>query len=878
MAPNRLNSRKQTVSLRSASIFCFALWLSTAEIALAAADLVVLVEGAGTIADLNITLTGADGSTQSARDDDGDGTVVVTPDAGPGDYEVVLSAGGRSETRTVSIPESGLVTLTYRLSAPGDKVLIAYSGVDFGNEEILVTARLREENLQSTPVSITAYTEDSLRERSMRNLRNIGDATPNLHFSVSGGINGAPSEAAVFIRGIGHLGTNIFQDPAVGIYVDGVYLARAQGSVFDLLDLERVEVLRGPQGTLFGKNTIGGAVSLVTTKPGNDFRGDVELTVGDLDRRDAKAKIGGPLGDSVFGSLAAYTTRRDGYARSLATGQIFNDDDRFVTRAALRFLPSDNVVVDFSADYTDEEINGLDQVLVDVGDDDPANFVVFYNQVMARAGFPTYSQDFISTNLYESFSGSPNFHAGDVWGATVRTDVVWRSGNLTSITAFRGLDFDDVSDRDGIPQVFVDVAARQQQEQISQELRWSGLALDDRLSYLIGGLYFREQSDATGETRILDGLFEALELAPGPIFSPPGAPSFLCDPGPPPPGVPCFGGAGNPFNLAFGTGFSDVIDHRTTSYAVFAHGTINLNDRLSFSAGLRYTFEEKDFAIDRVNQPLGLPVQLANEDDWDDLSPKLGIEFQITPEHLLYGSVSWGFKSGGFNGITQGRNDLDPFGPEDIVAYEAGWKGDWLDNRLRFNGALFFNDYEDIQFTTAVVEGTEISFPIRNAGAAETSGFELELVARPVRTFELTAGVGYLDTEYTDLLNPGPGGPPSLEGVFPKSPDWTVNISPAFTLTAGESGTVAFRVDYSYRGKVFHDVFNSETAAQDGYSLVNTRLSFVDSSERWEVSLFGTNLGDEQYIEHGTFVTGFGPTLVVAGRPREWGASARYRF
>ena len=843
----------------------------------ATASLIVQIEGQVAASRWSVDLTDPAGGAETFSDDDSDGILVIEPAGGAGEYRLTLRRGARSEERAVNVPESGLVTVTYRAGAAGEKWVVAYSGYDFGNDEIVVTARKREENLQTTPISITAFTAPALRARSMRNLRNVGDFTPNLHFSVSGGIDGAPSVASVFIRGIGHLGSGIFEDPAVGIYVDGVYLARAQGSVFDLLDLERVEVLRGPQGTLFGKNTIGGAVSLVTRKPSNQFAGDVELTVGDLDRLDVRARVGGGLSEKVYGSFAAQTARRDGYARSLATGREYNNDDRWVARGALRFLPSDRTVIDLTADFTDEDIDGLDQVLVSLGDDDPANFVVFYNQVMASAGLPTYSEAFVSSDLYESFSGSPNRHAGDVAGLTLRFDSVFGPGNLTSITAVRRLDFDDTSDRDGIPQVFVDVAARQQQEQLSQELRWNGLGWDDRLTWTLGGLYFEEDAESDGVTDIFDGLFEALEAAPGPVFSLPGLPN-LCDPGPAPPGFPCLGGAGNPLNFIFGTGFVDATEQEVRSYAAFGQATWAASARLSATAGLRYTLEEKDFSFDRINLPLNVRTALANDDRWNALSPKLGLEFQLTPEHLLYGSVSWGFKSGGFNGITQGRAVLDPFDPEEIVAYEAGFKTDWLDNRLRVNGALFFNDYTDIQFTSALIDDSGvISFPIRNAGEAETRGFELDLALRPTRRFELTGAVGYLDTEYTELDSPGPGGP-RLDGEFPKAPDWTVSLSPQIRFEAGDAGTISLRVDYSYRGRVFHDVFNAETSAQPAYSLINSRLTFVDAADRWEIALFGTNLGDEQYIENGLFVVGFGPTLVVAGRPREWGLSARYRF
>jgi len=497
--------------------------------------------------------------------------------------------------------------------------------------------------------------------------------------------------------------------------------------------------------------------------------------------------------------------------------------------------------------------------------------------VVGNAGFTTYSRDFIADSLYESYSSGPIFHDGDVWGGNLT--VSWNLGTaaLTSITAYREIDFTGLEDRDGTPIVFVEVGNDQRQHQLSEELQATGLAFDDRLTWLVGGLYFTERSDQLGRVRIFENLFESLEAAPGPIYAPPGLPGFLCDPGPPPPGLPCLGGAGNPFNGIFGTGFLEKVNHEVRSYALFGQGTYHLTGRLSLTAGLRATYEEKELAIDQVQRLSGARTALTGADDWDALSPKLGLELQATPRALVYGSVSWGFKSGGFNGITQSRSTLDSFGPETLVAYEVGVKSDWLGNRLRLNAAAFLNDYTDIQFSAAVVDGTDIAFIIRNAGEGESRGVELELTAQASRRFSLTGNAGYLHTEYSRLEGVSPDSVP-LDGVFPKSPEWTVSLAPQLVFDLANGGGVTARVDAGYRSKLYHDVANSEDVAQDGYALVHARLAYAPASDRWQVALFGTNLTGEEYLEHGLFVTGFGPSLGIPGRPREWGASVRYRF
>ncbi|MCP3958839.1 MAG: TonB-dependent receptor [bacterium] len=837
-------------------------------------ELKVQVVGDAAQADpVTVTLAAPDGTTATFEDEDGDGVIAVSPEGPAGNYRVTIARGEASVTRTVTLLDGGEVSLTW---SAGDQVEVTYSGSLRSEEEITVTARKREESLQAIPIAITAFTPEALEARSMRDLSDIGDSTPNVDFSIGNGLGGGTSEATVYIRGIGQIDTALFTDPGVGIYVDGVYLARASGSVLDLLDLERIEILRGSQGTYFGKNTTGGAISLITRKPSAEKLFDLELTVGELDRIDGILRAGGALTESVFASVTAAATNRDGFAESLETGELYDDDDRQSIRGALRWLASESVVFDLSAEITREREAAANQAFIAF---ENTPLIDFYNGAIVGAGLPGL-ESYISDDPRLSWATAPNQHDGDVGGVTAT--VTWSAGavDLTSITAYREIEFDVAGDGDGSPLTLAQRSFLQRQDQISQEMHLAGGAADDRLRWLVGGLYFTESSNEDSLTLVFGDLFAALEAAPGPIYAPPGLPNFLCSPGPPPPGLPCFGGAGNPFNFGFffGDGDFERIALETTSWALFGEGTWAVSDKLSATLGLRYTFEEKEFDFFRDPGAFGAPdVRLFNEDDWDAVSPRFNFAYQASENSLLYLSAARGFRSGGFNGRPQDRLALDSYDPEDVWTYEVGWKTDALDDRLRLNGAAFYSDYSDIQFTASLNVGGMPVFVIQNAGKGEATGFELELSARPNRGLDLALAVGYIDTEYTELENLAPGGA-TLDGVFPKTPEWTFAFSPQYAFPVKGGGTVTLRADYSYRDDVFNDISNTPAIAQDGYSLVNARVAWASQSDDWQVALFGTNLADESYLEHGFFAAAFGSSLGVSGRPREWGLSVRRRF
>ncbi len=834
--------------------------------AASASDLTVRIDGgeAGAV----VVLSAENGASQRAVDEDGDGIVVISAPAG--EYEVAIELGDHRASHRVSLPRTGTMDLVYHPGADGGTFVMAQQAFA---DDIVVTARKREENLQEVPLSVTAFTDSDIEQRSMRDLSSVARYTPNLDFG-TGGFASEITQATVYIRGVGQIDPAIYSDPAVAIYVDGVYLARSQGAILDLLDVERVEVLRGPQGTLFGKNTTGGALSVITRRPSQRFGLLADLSIGNREHLGARMSLDTALGAKAFQSLSVTHTQRDGFSRSLANGHRYHDDDRDAARWALHAAPSESWTLDLSASFSRKrEAGGNNFVLAWV----ETPLIQFYNGVRRDAGLPEYTDEFVTDDLRVSFATEPPFLDSDLWDTTLRLGWTAPSFTVQSITAYRSVQDHSFSEPDGSP---IPLAAREvdlQHEQWSQEIQLVGSSLDQRLDWVIGSLYFEEKPFEVSRILLFGELFEALEAAPGPIYAPPGLPNALCDPGPPPPGVPCFGGAGNPFNLGFfvGDGNLEFRDLETTSWALFGEGSMALNERLSLTVGLRYSYDDKRFDY-RTEPGSGAPgADLTNRDTWDAWTPRLSLAYRARDELMLYFSASNGFKSGGFNGQPQEREALDPFDPERVWTYELGFKS--TQPRLTLNGAAFYSDYTDIQFGAFLnIDGQPV-FITANAGDAEVSGFELEAVAQPFLGTTLSAGVGYLDNHFTRI---DPGVPGGLEdgGVLPRAPEWSGHLALQHAWeTSSPLGTIIAGADYSYRGKVFNDVQNTPGIAQGAYGLVGARLLVVPS-ERWELALFGTNQTDESFLGSGFFTGAFGIDVGISGRPREWGVSARFRF
>jgi len=748
-------------------------------------------------------------------------------------------------------------------------------------EEVLVSARKVTESLQEAPVAVSVLSADDLDARSVAQLKDVQNYAPNLTFFPSG-IMGENS-GQVYIRGVGQFDYFVTADPGVGIYVDGVYLGRSLGNVLDIVDVERIEVLRGPQGTLYGKNTIGGAINVITRRPEDKFAGYLDAKTGSYDRVNARANMSFPIVPGLLAGKLAFGTRNaDGFGERPTVGDEMGDDQANVLQAQLNWTPGEDFQALLSFDYTDVDsklnVNHVESFsnggLAGLHNALAGPLRPFHNVPMGVTGDQYYSPD-----PYVSFGTGSNFMDIEVWGTSAVLD--WDAGPVAvkSITAYRRLDQEIGIDPDGSPEEIIDEIDRIDQKQFSQELQFSGQSLQDRLKWVAGLYFMREESVSDVIGLYGTYIFPALEqlpaamipLGPWPCPQPPGSP------------LPCLGGAGNPFNVIFDLPQHNHMTQDTDSYAGYAQGSYAFNDQLNGTLGLRYTRDEKDFAVEslRLRTPIPLLPYSEQSDSWSDTSFRVGLDYHWTDDVLVYFSAAEGFKSGGFNGRARNTGELEGYEPETILSYEVGMKSEWLDRRLRLNLAAFFSDYEDVQLTEQRLDpatGTQ-TIVTQNAGDAEIKGFEVELEARPVAQLRLNAAVGYLDAKYTRISASAAATGLTLQHKLIGTPEWTASTGAEYTIAVGERGDVSLRADYSYRAETHFQLLNEPTIAQPGYGLVNLRAAFNSAGGDWTAAAGMTNATDKRYLASGVSVLdSLGVSVGWYGRPREWYLQGIYRF
>jgi iron complex outermembrane receptor protein len=757
-------------------------------------------------------------------------------------------------------------------------------------EEILVTARKVEESLQAAPVAVSAFTAEMLDDLSATGVGDVAGFTPNLT-RTSGPTGG--NDGFFFIRGVGQLDLNPAVDPGVATYLDGVYLGRIMGASFDTLDIARIEVLRGPQGTLFGRNTMGGAINVVTRDPGDDFGVKGTITGGSRDRIDGQFSMDVPVTDRFGVTLSGLTRNQDGWGKRDADGATFSDTETVAGRVKAVWDATDALTVRLSGDFTRSDGTPMHTVLLAYQPAPPlfpgGPGVTPLGVPFGRPGVPGEADlspfvpgDATGFDLDDNNTDAPLDNVLEVWGGNATIDWDVAGMHIKSISSYRELEQLHANDFDGSPYHFFNGAFLTDQEQFSQELQFSGKFLDERVDWLAGFYYYTEEDLHTNRICLGTNLGFPVFIPPfGPLSFPAAQNDGRC--------------------IENNQRYSLDVD----AWAVFTHVRFRITDQLSATAGFRYTDEEKDYRFNMFIDntagvfsffgfpPIILPTLSPDNPflgispdasaSWDDLTPKFGVEYQVTPYHLLYFSYSEGFKSGGFNGRpTPGPGGtfapLTPFDPEQLETFEFGAKTEWFDHRVRLNIAGFLSSYDDIQLL--VVNPATGFFDQENAAAADVNGVEVELMARPFERLDIMAGMGWMDAEYEKLEASSLASGIGFDDPLPMTPEWTFNVGAAYTFLLGELGTFRIRSDYSYTDDVCFQAACNTYDLQDGVGLLSIRGTFQSPDERLSLSVFGRNVTDEEYLSNAQDVIagGLGVAFGNPAEPAEWGVELSYSW
>jgi iron complex outermembrane receptor protein len=695
-------------------------------------------------------------------------------------------------------------------------------------DEIVVTAtKTGAESVQKTPVAISVLSGEQLGSQGLNNTHDLVQFVPNVTY----GQNTASAE--IYIRGIGSNNVSAGSDPDVSTQVDGVYIARPAGQMSDFLDVDRVEVLRGPQGTLYGRNAVGGTINVISRKPSNTFSGSVALTGGDFGLGQLQAYVTGPLiSERLQGSVALNYLRHEPYFTNIA-GRDIGDADHGGGKVQLRWLPTSSV----------EAITRMDLSLLD------ENFES-YSQVLAPTPFPSLANTVVGNYRTVAFN-DPQMIRTKMGGVSEEINWVLPDAvSFKSISAWRATRYDLTNDNDSTEQFLQFSHQSETDSQFSQEfnLQYSR----DRFKGVSGLYFFRDQ----------DHQYNTVVLPPS-VISPPAR--------------------------ALYNAVSPVV--KSTSGAVFAQGSFDLTEQLAIIVGARYTSENKqiDQFYERLSQnpatlgmPFpGFPVAFHLSNDYSAFTPKFGLDWQATQAALLYISATRGYKSGGFNFSAATPNSAS-FDPEKIWSYEAGAKTEWLDRQLRLNATVFYYDYKNLQVQQLIAAGV---LSIGNAATAKVKGAELELTAKPVQDLQLTVNFSALDAKYDEYT--GASVPAALTRFVSNSTcvgtactlDASgnyLNAAPKYTaLVAADYARImsglawSAHVDYAWRDRAYFDPSNVTVMSQGPYGLVNAQVGLGGAGAAWRAQLWGKNLADTKYYVI-TSASGVTPNG-LAGDPRTYG-------
>lgn len=735
-------------------------------------------------------------------------------------------------------------------------------------EEVIVTANRREESLQSVAMAVSAFSEDMMRDQGIVDLKGITERTPGFTMGMFN-----PAQPQLYIRGIGSNEDGAGGDQSVIVFIDEVYIGRSAGMDIDLFDLERVEVLRGPQGTLFGKNVVGGAVNMITKKPGEETELALEATLGDYNARTIRGLASGPLaGEGVYGKVSFSTRRRDGYMES----KLVRDDgtsppdtldvNSDSLRLGLRFTPSESLEVNLSAAYS--QIDKLGQPNHYFA---PESGPVSAFYTAEAALIPNYDDKPLAA-IYDD----PGFFKSDSYSFTARVD--WDLSDsilLTSITGLRTVDAENsdiiagTTSKNSVNQAFATVLPvgtvmlyganffTDDSDTFTQEIRLT--STDQGPLQWVAGVYYMKE-----ETHRIESIGVGVDVlaAPGVIF---GAVPFL-------PG-------------------SDDQNNETTSSAVFGQVTYDITDKLSVTAGARYTSEEKDMVRVGKADPLAIigNFDFTTGDDWSETTGKLALEYQQSDDIFWYATYSEGFKSGGYQGMAATELAASTaFNPEFATLIEGGVKTEWMDKRVRFNASVFSTDYQDLQILQALIPANlpaDVQTGVlitQNAADAIVEGVEIEFTAFPIPNLTIQGSATWLNTEFDNFSVPAgyrtPNGLVDSSRVgneLRNAPDMAYNLLVRYDWELASGAGLAAQLDWRHKDLVWQDPDNIEYSAVPEYDVGDFRLIYTTASGNTQVTGWVTNVTDEDYFIHNYPGTNLGNA--TPGAPRMVGLTVSWR-
>ncbi|HEY8009487.1 MAG TPA: TonB-dependent receptor [Rudaea sp.] len=690
-------------------------------------------------------------------------------------------------------------------------------------EKIAVTARRRDEPLQDVPLSISVQDAAELQSRGAEDISALGAATPNLTIYRARAFNGT---VTAYIRGIGQFDPVWGDEPGVAIYVDDVYFARPQGALLDILDIERVEVLRGPQGTLYGKNAIGGAIKVITTPLDDAYSGSVTLTAGDYSRLDAKAIVNIPLSEQWRMRVALGSFNRDGFGKNLVTGKDVSARDATVARITSEWLPNDDINVRLAYDnYRDR--SGV------IGD----------KRLAVNRFDPLHTPP--NNNNYDVQSDTPDVDKLDDEGASATVD--WKLDDhlrLKSITAYRDGKSTSLLDFDTLPLPIQKLDRRFNDSQTSQEfqLLWDG----DRDQVVSGLYYFDGPAGGTGNVSTFGKTFQST-----------------------------YGVVRTRSAALYGD-----LTHEFTEKLGVEVGLRYTSERKTA------TIVNQDYADAAYTLPLGAAnTDLTDSKTFSAWSPRISLSYKPSDSAMLYAQASRGFKGGSYNiraNTAAFPESGHPLDQESATSLEIGAKTQWAGGRYTLNAAIFNTKYNNIQLSVntpydsngdGIDDRNFVDF--KNAGSGTIRGAELELSARTGSYLTWLGHVGYLDTRYDKFISAGVD--ISRDQRFTNAPRWTAGASAVVDIPL-PSGSLSARIDGNYQSKVYPTTDLNEQIAQDGYTLWNASLTWRSPGQDWQVELIGHNLSDKAYRTTGFALPTFGILTAEYGPPRTLALAATYFF